>query len=163
MSSLGRKLTFGNDGKITGVEFLSEIVPLRTSLPAAEAEKVIKAFETVEDLIDPELVRIKIAESLEELVNGLTPLQKEYVIILLSAGGWLYNSEVRGILEKRGLGKLGSQSIAGMRAGLRRKTDRYGLETVDEQEWDDEEQENRYRVRPKYRDKLLKLLKPQNI
>jgi len=98
------------------------------------------------------------AESREEyetlpdsFFSRLTRRQKAYVEILLEAGDWLSNEEIRQRLEDDyDLSCGGPQAISGIRSGFTRK---YGKGfSVDERDWMGDQ--NQYQLNEQYREEI---------
>ncbi|PSP37982.1 hypothetical protein BRC71_08400 [Halobacteriales archaeon QH_7_65_31] len=87
----------------------------------------------------------------DSFFSRLTRRQKAYVEILLEAGDWVSNEEIRRRLEDNyDLSCGGPQAISGIRSGFTRK---YGKEfNVDERDWMGDQ--NQYRLNEQYREEI---------
>lgn len=87
----------------------------------------------------------------DSFFSRLTQRQKAYVEILLEAGDWVSNEEIRRQLEEDyGLSCGGPQVMSGIRSGFTRK---YGNNfSIDERDWMGEQ--NQYRLNQQYREEI---------
>jgi hypothetical protein len=87
----------------------------------------------------------------DSFFNRLTRRQKAYVEILVEAGDWLSNEEIRRQLEDDyDLNCGGPQAISGIRSGFTRK---YGKGfSVDERDWMGDQ--NQYQLNEQYREEI---------
>lgn len=133
-------------------------IPFDRPVPLSEVQEIIPALEKLERLAAPN----RISNFLRNTTDG----GKAYLRVLLQGRGWMWNSEVREALGRSGFtvkgGTITSQVIAGIRRGLCAAAKRSGLQRVDEQKWSDEHHENRYRIKPEFRNELRAQLQEGN-
>lgn len=100
-------------------------------------------------------------EKLAKLSSSLTRNQEAYLEALASKNGeWVSNEQARGMMEDiAGKEYPTPRVIAGLRSGLTQKSvDLFG-EKIDEREWNEELDQNVYRIKPKFATQLRKILK----
>lgn len=104
-----------------------------------------------EDLEGPARAEEEFETLPDSFFSRLTDRQEAYVRILLEAGDWVSNEEVRRRLEEDfGLNSGGPQAIAGIRSGFTRK---YGKGfSIDERDWMGDQ--NQYRLNEQYRSEI---------
>lgn len=152
------------NGNVVGIETASNVYYLREPKSISEAKKhldIIREFEGNFDisLIDTTVVEEEeewtTAEEVKAFYDRKYPKTQAFFKILAEKGDKISAKELRKEMEKLGLGKLSAQSLSGIRAGNTKSYENLSKESLDESEWNRDEWQNYYRIKPKY----LKLLR----
>ena len=157
------KILTKNEDKVVGIETASNVYYLREPKSISEAKEyldIIRKFESNFDisLIDTTVVEEEeewtTVEEVKEFYDEKYPKTQAFFKILAEKGDWISSKELRKEMEKLGFGKLSPQSLSGIRAGNTKSYNNLSKESLDESEWNNDEWQNYYRIKPKY----LKLL-----
>lgn len=134
-----RDATYKDLGKIT--KYLNE---LKDYIPFEEADwpKIITEMSEGSEWGE---------EDIQIIGEELTKRQRIFLTIV-DRDEWTSIEDVKSQFRSRGYSDTTSQSIAGLRAGLSTWIyGGYGKESLEEQYWNDEEEQNYYRIKEKYR------------
>jgi hypothetical protein len=143
-----------DSGKAVSIEVAEGTKPLKLKEPL-ELEKVGPVLDLLKKLgnyIDWQAAEVD--KNITDFVKDLTDNQRRYLEVLLNANGKQVSSET--IQAKL---KIKPLVIAGLRSGMTRKAKNwYGMEEIDENEWNHNEWQNYYRINPKYFAALKQLM-----
>lgn len=161
------KILTKNAEKIIGVETASNVYYLREPKQISEAKKYLDLIQQFERHFDTSLIETEIVEEegewstvdeVKEFYEEKYKKTQAYFRVLAERGDWVSSKEVRKEMEKLGFKNLVSQSLSGIRAGNTKSYRNWEKESLDEREWNDEEWQNYYRIKPKYVDLLRQAL-----
>lgn len=163
------KILTKNAEKIIGIETATNIYYFREPKPISEAGKYLDLIKDFERLFDISLIDTHEVEEegeewatvdeVKEFYEGKYRKTQAYFTVLAEAGGWISSKEVLKEMGKLGFKNLVSQSLSGIRAGNTKSYRNWEKEPLDEAEWNDEEWQNYYQIKPKYVDLLRQALK----
>lgn len=166
---MGVKILTKDGKKIAGIETASNIYYLREPKPVSEAREYLALIKDFERLFDVSLIDTHEVEEegeewttldeVREFYDGRYKKTQAYFRVLAQAEEWISSQQLLGRMEKLGFENLVSQSLSGIRAGNTKSYRSWDKEALDESEWNDEEWQNYYRIRPKYVDLLRQALK----
>lgn len=166
---LRMKILTKNAEKIIGIETASNIYYLREPKTISEATKYLDLIRDFERLFDISLIDTREVEEegeewstvdeVKEFYEDKYKKTQAYFRVLAERGDWISSQEVRKEMEKLGFKNLVSQSLSGIRAGNTKSYRNWEKESLDEAEWNDEEWQNYYRIKPKYVGLLRQALK----
>ena len=95
-------------------------------------------------------------QAMQQFWGDLTERQKLYC--RGTNNGWISNSDLRSFFGRHSYRNMRPTAIAGIRRGLNMKARKWLGEEIDEQNWIENDGQNRYRIKPKFRDALAPLL-----
>lgn len=138
-------------GKVVAIEIGNKVFYTKNPIPFEEMSKYSSAIDTLEEILDFNRKDVP-QELIEQFLEGMLEKTLEYVKLLLSEDRWFYSSEIQ---EKL---RITSQSISGIRSSLTKRANKLNIKNVDEAKFDADRGENKYRIKPEYRELLRKAL-----
>ena len=125
-----------------------KIGALRIPVSQADVSKISEIRKHIMALIELGVFQEPRASNLQKLAKSLTELQRKYIAVL-NVDKWTSKEEI-----DRFLSLSDPRALAGIRAGITRKARKIlGIsETIDEEFWDKETSELKYRLKAQYAD-----------
>lgn len=158
------KILTENGGKTcNGIEWNGKTFYLRKEVEMSEIGKPLDILRQFDGIFDTSFLETKDTrwdeDTLDEFLEYRTELQYTYLKVLMEAEDWLLMDDIKKGLEEAGYPNQGSKNIGASRSGNTRAADNwYGKEPIDEREWDNDEDQNKYRIKPKYLGLIKKVL-----
>ena len=163
------KILTKNAETVIGIETASNVYYLREPRPIAEVTKFLEIIQNFEREFDMSQVETQFKEEegeewksvneIREFYEGKYNRTQGYFEVLAEKKDWISAKELLKAMAKRGFDNLVSQSISGIRAGNTKSYRNWEKEPLDESEWNGDEWQNYYRIRPKYFKLLRQALK----
>jgi hypothetical protein len=159
------KLIIKNSDSFEGVESGERVYYLREPKPLTEAKKCLDLVEEFERMFDTTLINTEdyelegedwfTSEEIEKFLEEKYEKTYDYFGVLARSGEWISTKELIKEMGKLGHTGMVSQSLSGIRSGNTKSYRSRDKEPLDEDEWNNDEWQQYYRIKPKY----LKLLR----